>query len=121
MEMPKSPLPYYNKTRKMIFEIDDYEYFRRVYNVEPTKLDDVKQFKCTCIYYTFYSQIYDKSIFYGYELYDENGNKIEGRLTNYQKYVLKDCDNYFRGKEPQNEHGYMFISITEEEVDSVFD
>lgn len=83
--------------RKVIFKIDDLEWFRKYYKLTEEQFCDMfrnqKSFKCIYILYGEGQQI-DR-----YELTDYDGNNIRlDGLNGYQKgVVLNDCYAYFTG------------------------
>ena len=96
---------------KMIFKVNDLATLKRMYEDAPKHIfDDVKPFKCTYILYGEKSQFPER-----YELYDENGDKMNiNDLNGYQRgIVLGDCDRYFEGKKPQYDNEYMFEEVEE--------
>lgn len=86
--------------RTIEFIIDDVQYYRNCLtedNVEPDVIDricdNLRSFRCR--YVLIGDKYPDK-----YELWDENGNKINiNNLNGYERgVVLADCDRYFEGR-----------------------
>ena len=83
--------------RKVIFKIDDLEWFRQYYKLSEEQFSDIfsdqQPFKCIYILYGEGQQV-DR-----YELTDYTGNNIYlNDLNGYQKgVILNDCYVYFTG------------------------
>lgn len=76
--------------RKVIFRIDDVEYFRRVCELPDEVLSDISRFR---VIYTLFG---NGNYIDRYELTDFRGNKVDiNSLNAYQKCVLGDCKRYF--------------------------
>lgn len=110
--------------RKVIFTIDDLEYFKRMLQKQEVTeeaqkdiLENINQFK---VIYTLYGE---RKNIDRYTLTDHNGNKINlNDLNGYERgVVLNDCMAYFTGgkyhsdtKEPCG-----VVDIREEEVEEI--
>lgn len=107
--------------RKVIFKIDDKEYFRRDLkrqNCTESQIEDIlKELKNFKAIYTLYGN--EKQVD-RYELTDQDGNKINiNDLNGYEKgVVLNDCYAYFVGGKyhSNTDHPCGVVGILEEEV-----
>lgn len=107
--------------RKVIFKIDDQEYFRKEFEKEgctENQIEDILKglgnFKAIYTLYGNGKQV-DR-----YELTDQDGNKISiNDLNGYEKgVILNDCYTYFVGGKYHNntDHPCGVVEIIEEEV-----
>lgn len=105
--------------RKVIFTINDLEWFRKFYKMSDSQFKDIfadqKPFKCI---YTLYGEMEKHPD--RYELTDFDGNKISiDNLNGYQKgVVLNDCWAYFIGGKyhSDTEEPCGVVEIKEEEI-----
>lgn len=87
-----------SEMRKVVFKIDDEEFFKQEYKDQLTEKQWKEFFKDTNPFKAIYTLIGDKEPD-RYELTDFNGNKINiNNLNGYQRgVVLNDCMSYFTG------------------------
>lgn len=102
--------------RKVIFKIDDYEYFKKEFELEGVNAEEserilkhIKPFKAI---YTLYG---NGNSIERYELTDLDGNKIDfNSLNGYERgMVLNDCKRYFSSTEHNKPCGVVDIQDME--------
>lgn len=102
--------------RKVIFRIDDYEYFKKLFESDGANTKEVERiFKDIKPFRAIYTLYGNENEIERYELTDLDGNKIDfDSLNGYQRgVVLNDCKRYFSNTEHNKPCGVVDIQDME--------